>query len=215
MIIEHSDYKSLPVRVVSGALTIRSAILLDIVPTLVQWRGFGFSSASQRSFHWPFLANVEIATQMIEKLGGGLWCKMSMERWRGTYAHGINRLEDGAMEVYAKHFEKSEVVRATCEDYRYGGNEEVRLQEEDQAAGRNIAVPTLVLYSSAFLGRDEKEVKRIWEDENWIRPGTEFKASPIEVKPDDGSIGHFIAEEAPDYVANKMVHWIERLNKKR
>jgi hypothetical protein len=36
------------------------------------------------SFHWPFLANVEIATTTIAAKRGDVWTKMCLDRWLGS-----------------------------------------------------------------------------------------------------------------------------------
>jgi pimeloyl-ACP methyl ester carboxylesterase len=52
---------------------LKGTILLDIVPTLVQWQSMSDSRVSMGTFHRSFLANVEIATAMIEAQGGDNW----------------------------------------------------------------------------------------------------------------------------------------------
>ena len=43
--------------------------------------------------------------------------------------------EHGAVRVYAACFGREEVVRASCDDYRAGAEEDVVAQEEDQRMG--------------------------------------------------------------------------------
>lgn len=52
---------------------LKGTILLDIVPTLVQRQSVSDSRVSMESFHWSFLANVELATAMIKAHGGDNW----------------------------------------------------------------------------------------------------------------------------------------------
>lgn len=55
----------------STDIDIIGTVLMDIVPTVVQWESFADSRAAAGSFHWPFLANVDLATSMISAMGVG------------------------------------------------------------------------------------------------------------------------------------------------
>ena len=168
-------------------------VIMDILPTAEQWKVFGETGRnSMRSFHWPLLANVELATGMIGKFGGGEWCREMMKRWSGEDEEGKKSLENGgALEIYARYFDQESVIRATCEDYRAGAEEDVTAQENDQDENRKVMVPTLVLYSSDYSGkRYGAQMEDIWS--NWVdRSVHSFRVQEIT------NSGHFIAEEQP------------------
>jgi pimeloyl-ACP methyl ester carboxylesterase len=46
---------------------IKAAVLMDIVPTLEQWRAFSNPLASVAYYHWPFLAT-DMAPHLIETM---------------------------------------------------------------------------------------------------------------------------------------------------
>jgi len=184
----------------SSNLPILGVILLDIVPTLVQWRTFADAKASKGSFHWPFLANVEVATSMIGAQGGDVWTKMCLNRWAGKFEAGLAKFkEHGAVDVYAEFFKNESVIRATCDDYRAGAEEDIELQEEDQKAGRKMGVDVLAVYSKDYLGK-RYDVRSVWEE--WMVGGWEGKLDVLGI---GGGVGHFIAEEAPGEVARAVV----------
>jgi pimeloyl-ACP methyl ester carboxylesterase len=188
-----------------GNFTIRGAILLDIVPTLVQWQAFGDSKASTGTFHWPFLANVDIATSMIKAQGGDLWCRSMIERWVGKENRSLISLQaHGAIEIYSYYMAQDSVIRASCEDYRAGAEEDVQLQKQDQVSGRKLSTDTLIIYSHDYLG-SRYDVKDIWHQ--WSA-----NSSMVSVQGIGGDVGHFIAEENPEESASAIALFWTGLN---
>ena len=125
---------------------------------------------------------------------------MCLDRWVGKSEAGISKFrEDNAVNVYADFFKNEAVVRATCDDYRAGAEEDVELQEEDQKSGRKIGVNVLVIYSKDYLGA-RYNIRSVWE--GWMADGAKEK---LDVHAIGGGVGHFIAEEAPDEVANAVL----------
>jgi pimeloyl-ACP methyl ester carboxylesterase len=188
-----------------GNFIIRGILLLDIVPTLVQWQTFSDSKASKGTFHWPFLANVDLATSMIKAQGGDVWCCAMIERWSGKDHSGLKSLQaHGAVKIYSQYMAQDSVIRASCEDYRAGAEEDIQLQKQDQASGRKLLIDTLVLYSTDYLG-SRYDVENVWHQ--WSeRPSTVF------VQGFGGGVGHFIAEEGPEETASAIDSFWQRLN---
>jgi haloacetate dehalogenase len=79
-----------------------------------------------------------------------------------------------------------------CEDYRAGATVDFELDEADRRAGRRIECPVLALWA----GRDELErwydVLAIWRE--WA---DDVRGRPLDC-------GHFLAEEAPEEVADDL-----------
>jgi len=154
------------------------------------------------SFHWSFLANVEIATTLIKAQGGDAWVRMCLDRWVGKSASGLAKFkENDAIEVYADSFKQESVIRASCDDYRAGAMEDSQLQVEDQREGRKVDVDVLVVYSSGYLG-GRYNVRKVWEE--WMGKGS------LEVLGIGGGLGHFIAEEAPEETAAAVVEFYNK-----
>ncbi|KAH8890286.1 alpha/beta hydrolase [Thozetella sp. PMI_491] len=180
---------------------VEGTVLLDIVPTKVQWDKFADPTIATGYFHWPLLANVELAVRMITALGGGNWARGSL-RIAGN-EKGLQRIQaDEAVEVYAALFEKEETIRYSCEDYAAGAAPEYNEQVEDQKAGRKLDVPTVVMYSAARLG-SRIDVAEEWKD--FIAPGTSYE--PVAV---GEGYGHYLPEEAYDIVSEKILSILER-----
>lgn len=89
------------------------------------------------------------------------------------------------------------VVRAMLEDYRAGLGVDRAADDADRAAGRRIACPTLVLWST----RDDMEqlygdVLAVWRP--WT---TDLRGGPVES-------GHHVAEEAPQELAAELLAFL-------
>lgn len=141
---------------------------------------------------------------MIKAQGGDFWVKTCLERWAGKSAAGQAKFkENDAINVYAEFFEQDSVIQATCDDYRAGAEEDVKLQEEDQQAGQKVDVDVLVLYSADYLGK-RYDVEKVWKE--WMGSGT------LQVQGIGGGVGHFIAEEAPEETAEAVVRFYNGLS---
>lgn len=178
------------------------AILMDIVPTKVQWDNFSNPANATGYFHWPLLANVEIAVQMIKAYGGPQWCRNGHLRLAGSKESLAKIQSDGAVDVHAELFEEEETLRYTCKDYEAGAAPEYRKQEEDQKAGVKIDIPTLVLFSEKNLGA-KMNVAEIWKD--WIKPGVWHEAVGL----GDG-VGHYVPEEGHEVVSEKVTQFLKQ-----
>jgi pimeloyl-ACP methyl ester carboxylesterase len=186
-------------------LKLTRTILMDIVPTKVQWEAFSNPQAGAAYFHWPFLANVDLATQMIEAYGGDNWCRDILKRAQGSSAEGqASFAAGGAHEVYATNFKRKDAVLGSCEDYRCGSVQEVSEQAEDMKGGRKINVPTLVMFSEQKLGRMH-DVPGAWKD--WIAEGVQYQARGV-----GGGRGHYLPEEDPELVGKLVLQWVRSGN---
>jgi pimeloyl-ACP methyl ester carboxylesterase len=182
------------------ALHIIGAIFVDIVPTKVQWDKFANPAICEGYFHWPFLANVELAVKMLKAYGGGNWTRDQHLRITSSDL-GRQRMEsDGAVDVYAALFEKEETLRYSCEDYAAGAEPEYAQQAEDQKADRKIDVPLMVMFSKTMLG-SKIDVAEEWKD--WIKEGTPYQPVPID------EFGHYLPEEAHDVVSENILTFVE------
>jgi len=191
---------------VSGAphFRILGVTLIDIVPTITQWAASSNPRANTGFFHWPFLANVDLATKMITAYGGDRFCIEMIERWAGNNPKGLAKLKDGdAFKVYGYFFSRESVIRATCEDYAAGAGEDVDIQVEDQRVGKKLQVPLLLVYGMEYIGK-RFDVKKSWED--WVEEGVEVTDHGL-----GEGIGHFGSEEAPEETTEAILLWRKSL----
>lgn len=85
------------------------------------------------------------------------------------------------------------VISATCDDYR-AGVEDAEEQERDQREANKIDCDVLAVYSSDYLGM-RYDVKKVWNE--WMGKGN------LQILGIAG-VGHFIAEERPEPVAEAI-----------
>lgn len=179
-------------------------MMLDIVPTKVQWDKFSDPAISSGYFHWPLLANVEISVQLLKAYGGAQWVRNAHDRLAGNEV-GLQRIKnEGAYDVYAALFDNEETLRFSAEDYAAGASPEYKDQAEDQEAGRKIEVPSLVMFSKAKLG-SRIDVAEEWKD--WVAPGVSLTAVGV----GDG-FGHYLPEEAHEQVVDSINSFLHSLN---
>ncbi|KAK3317356.1 alpha/beta hydrolase [Cercophora scortea] len=184
------------------AVDIVGTVLLDIVPTMVQWESFRNPAIAQGYFHWPLLANVELATNLIKAFGGANWVRGGHFRLTNS-PEGIRRIKmEDAVEVYAALFEKEETIRCSCEDYAASATPDFNEQAADQAAGRKIDVPTLVMFSAAKLG-SQMDIAEVWKD--WVAPGTVYEHVAV-----GEGYGHYLPEEAYDIVSARVLEFLDK-----
>jgi len=185
-------------------LTVLGAVLIDIVPTLEQWQAFANPALAKGYFHWPLLANPEVATDIIAAYGGDKWCRAANTRIAGDNPQAIERLSsDGAQDVYAELFKERETLYYTALDYAAGAVPEPAEQGEDQKAGRKVSVPLLVMFSKARLGAG-LDVAEIWK--NWIADGVDYEGYGV-----GEGYGHYLPEEAYDIVNPKIEAFIKKV----
>ena len=176
---------------------------MDIVPTLVQWQGFANPAVAQGYFHWPLLANAELATEMIAAYGGGNWAKGAHTRISGPNPEALKRItSNNALDIYAELFDQKETLYYTALDYASGAAPEATEQEEDQKAGRKVGVPILVMFSKAKLGATA-DVAAVWKD--WVAEGVQYEGYGV----GDG-YGHYLPEEAHDIILPKIEAFIKK-----
>jgi haloacetate dehalogenase len=133
-------------------------------------------------FHWFFLGQTDKPAEPLINANPDAWYTASGEH-----------MGDEAFADYRRAISDPATVHAMCEDYRAGLTVDREHDEDDRAAGRRIACPTLVLWSErddlVELFGDPVPIWREWADDV-----------------SSGSIdsGHHMAEEAPDELAETL-----------
>lgn len=183
-------------------LNVVATILLDIVPTREQWSAFSNPDIAQGYFHWPLLANAQLATDMISAYGGAEWARSAHTRISGPNPKSLERIAShSALDVYAQLFDKKETLYYSALDYAAGAAPEATEQDEDQAQGRKVGVPLLVMFSLAKLGA-RIDVAEVWK--GWVRQGVRYEGVGV-----GEGYGHYLPEEAFDIVAPKVEEFLQ------
>ena len=144
---------------------------------------------------------------MIEAYGGDKWVHGALDRISGENASAKEAFKsDRAWEVYESLFTKRETIEGSCADYAGGADPEPQLQEEDQAEGRKIEVPVLVMWSLTRLGKMHNDVPGIWK--SWVKEGVKLET----VGCGDG-VGHYLPEEASAFLSEHITKFINEVKK--
>lgn len=185
-------------------LTVIGTVLLDIVPTLAQWDAFADPAISQGYFHWPLLANAEMAVDIISAYGGARWCREAHLRIGGLNPESSTRItSDGALDVYAELFDNKETLYYTALDYAAGAAPEANEQKKDQEEGRKVNIPILVMFSKARLGA-RIDVAGVWKD--WVSKGIDYQGVGV-----GEGYGHYLPEEAYDIIVPKIEEFFKQV----
>jgi haloacetate dehalogenase len=164
--------------------------VLEIVPTLMQWRAFDARGALA-AYHWTFLAQ---PAPMPERLIAGDpagYLGHTLKSW--TACGTLTPFEDGALATYHAAFAPR--IAAFCADYRAGATTDRAADEADLAAGRRITAPTLLIAGQrSFPARaGHGDPAKLWQD---FAPQIEAATVPG---------GHFLMEEAPEPVTAALL----------
>jgi haloacetate dehalogenase len=110
-----------------------------------------------------------------------------------------------AFAEYQQAVRDPDTVRAMLEDYRAGLRIDRTHDETDQANGRRVGCPTLVLWSRhddlEYLYGDPLQIWESWTDD--LRDGHSINS------------GHHMAEEAPDELARSLLTFLTQCQQSR
>jgi haloacetate dehalogenase len=156
--------------------------VLDIVPTGAMWAGMGARMA-MTTYHWMFLAQ---PAPLPEKLIGAdplFYLDWTLASW--TRDRSLACFPPASLAAYRAALTRPQNISAYCEDYRAGATLDRAYDEEDRAAGREIAAPLLALWGDAGIPAEGVSPLDVWRD--WAR----------DVRGHAIPCGHFLPEEAP------------------
>ena len=176
--------------------------LLDIVPTSAMWARMDAGFAL-KTYHWLFLAQPAPMPERLIGRGPVDWLEHTLASW--TKAKDLSAFGKRALAHYRAFFSVPERIAATCEDYRAGATIDRALDEADLAGTRRIDVPTLVLWGAAGIpagpsGTDPHSGPlAAWAP--FMAPGASLDGAGLDT-------GHFLAEEAPEATAERLVAFL-------
>ena len=180
-----------------------SLVMLDIAPTLEQWRAFSDPATLAGYYHWPFLANVDLATEMLSAYGGDKYCLKCLDRIVGRNPEGQMRMNSGgSREVYSANFAKLECIIGSAEDYAAECFGEPKMQADDFEARKKISIRTCIMWSQGKLGA-RLDIEGLWK--KWVAEESLLTANGI-----GDDYGHYLPEECPDIVAQNILSFTKQ-----
>ncbi len=157
--------------------------VLDIVPTYAMWHNFTVKLA-MRTYHWLFLAQPHPLPEMLIEQNPVGYLDYTIASW--TKTKDLSAFSEDALAEYRLHYATPEHIHATCNDYRAGATCDLKADEDDRAAGRRIACPTLALWGNAGIPSETEGPLDAWRQ--WCEG----------VQGHGIDSGHFMAEENPE-----------------
>jgi haloacetate dehalogenase len=138
-------------------------------------------------WHWFFFGQTEKPAERVLNADPKAW-----------YTATAEHMGEEAYEDYRRAIYDPDVVHAMMEDYRAGLGLDRQHDDEDQAAGRKIGCPTLVLWAS------QDDMEELYEDplEVWKGWADDLRGARIES-------GHHMAEEAPEALAVELLAFLD------
>jgi haloacetate dehalogenase len=170
---------------------VRRVAVLDVVPTIEQFERMDRNGA-RAAYHWFFLTQPAPFPETLIGKDPDYFIEHSMQTWCGT----PGAFTPEAMATYREAFRDPAVIHATCEDYRAGIGCDCTFDEADRKAGNKIAAPLLALWGASGRPHRGGRLLDIWK--NWAM---DVRGEPLEC-------GHFIAEEAPDALLEKLLAFL-------
>lgn len=171
---------------------VKKAILLDIAPTAAMYRKTDFDFA-KAYYHWFFLIQKSPYPENMISANSDAF----MDAHMGSRYAGLTKFNESCMKEYRAMMRDPTAVHATCEDYRASASIDLEENTEDEKAGRKIACPIMVLWGKH--GVIEKCFDNLKE---WRA------VSNAEVVGQNVDTGHYIPEEAPQVVLEKIQEFL-------
>ncbi len=165
---------------------IKKACVMDIAPTYHMFKTTDQDFATGY-YHWFFLIQPDGLPEHLISADPTYYLTEKLKRWSAPEAI----FEDEVVAEYVRCFSKPEAIHATCEDYRAAASIDLVHDEED--LHKNIQCPLLVLWGKKGFVHRNYNVIDIW------------RKRAVKVEGTGLSCGHFLPEEAPDQVYEKLL----------
>ena len=168
---------------------VASACVMDIVPTLTTF-AMTDQALATAYFHWFFLIQPPPLPERMIGADPDSWLRGCLTRWGMGNDHAFS---PPAMAEYLRCFCHPDAIRASCDDYRAAAGIDL---VHDRADERRISCPLLVLWGArGFVGRNY-DVPALWREKAGRVSGAALDC------------GHFLPEEAPSEVAQRLRQFI-------
>ncbi|KAI9902481.1 hypothetical protein N3K66_001833 [Trichothecium roseum] len=174
---------------------VRSAVLLDICPTLAMYEKTDFRFA-RAYFHWFWL----IQPSPLPELAIGAAPRRFAELFMGArQVEGLGVFKPEAFERYVAGMEDAGCVRAMCDDYRAAATVDLDEARADLEAGRRVRCPVRVLWGRRGVIEECFDAVAEWRavaDEGASVTGRSVES------------GHYIPEQVPDEVVKAVEEFL-------
>ncbi|MDB5851045.1 MAG: hypothetical protein JWP29_4797 [Rhodoferax sp.] len=171
---------------------VRALVSLTVIPTVEMWKRMNLA-AGLHAYHWYMLAQPAPLPETLLAADPDLFLADALARM--TY--GKVFVDPAALAEYRRCFRNPRVRLAMIEDYRAAAGYDLVLDEADQAAGRRVACPLLVIWQTGRYTQGETPVD-IWQ--RWATGVVQGATL---------ATGHLMMEEQPQAVAEAIGRFLQ------
>lgn len=172
---------------------VRKLVTLDIAPTLAMYRQTSFEFA-RAYWHWFFLVRPAPFPETLIRADPDLYLKQTM----GSRSAGLKPFTREAYAEYLRCLSDPATAHGICEDYRASITIDLEHDQASLAAGEKIACPLLVLW-----GADGVVGKCFDPIAEWRKWSDSVDGGPL-------PCGHYIPEEAPEALLDRVLPFLQR-----
>ena len=169
--------------------TVRKVMVLDICPTAAMYAATNFEFAYSY-YHWFFLIQ---PFPIPEDLINANSDKYVEGHFSSKYA-GLDAFTRESLEAYKAQMRDPDMVHASCEDYRAAASIDLEEFNEDEEMGRRVKCPLMVLWGKHGVIENCFDAVAEWR-----------KVCDGPVTGEAVDSGHYIPEEVPDVLLEKML----------
>jgi haloacetate dehalogenase len=168
-------------------------IMLDIAPTLAMYEKAN-NVFARAYWHWFFLIQPSPMPERLIEADPAAYIRDLM----GRRSAGLTPFDPLALAEYMRCIALPGAAHGMCEDYRAAAGIDLIHDREDIAAGKKLVMPTMVL----------------WGEEGVIhqcfKPLQEWQAIAKDVVGEPVPCGHYISEEAPEILLQKIIPFLSQ-----
>ncbi|HEX5093184.1 MAG TPA: alpha/beta hydrolase [Burkholderiales bacterium] len=172
---------------------VKKLALLDIIPTLEHFERADMSFALGY-YHWFWFAQPHPFPENVISAAPDAW-------WRAHTSREPKPPDFFAREALADYLSaihSPEMIRGMCEDYRAAASIDLEHDRASRAAGEKIRCPLLVLWGRKAKIQAWYDALAVWR---------QYCAAEVTGSAVDS--GHYLAEEAPQEVLQRLVPFLE------
>jgi len=168
-------------------------IMLDIAPTLAMYEKAN-NVFARAYWHWFFLIQPSPMPERLIEADPAAYIRDLM----GRRSAGLTPFDPLALAEYMRCIALPGAAHGMCEDYRAAAGIDLIHDREDIAVGKKLVMPTMVL----------------WGEEGVIhqcfKPLREWQAIAKDVVGEPVPCGHYISEEAPEILLQKIIPFLSQ-----
>jgi haloacetate dehalogenase len=160
--------------------------VLDIAPTREMY-SHTTDAFARAYWHWFFLIQkAPFPEDMILANTDSFWLKKC-----GSGSAGLAPFTTDALNTYLAAFRNPNAIRASCEDYRAAAS--IDIEHDNRDGGRKVECPVLALWGKHGVIERCFDCLALWK----------LRANLVSGEALPG--GHYLAEELPDLVAERLI----------